>query len=98
MGVQLFISSLTILCLLSAANSQSGVFKDNTFHVSLDQDSNYRLSWTFDPATQIMTFFLQAKTTGWIGFGISPYTGQMPGSDVIIGWVDQSGKAHLQAS
>ena len=98
MVAQLFINLLTILCLISAVNSQSGVFKDISFHVSLDQDSNYRLSWTYDAAEQKMTFDLQAKTTGWIGFGISPYTGQMPGSDVIIGWVDKSGKAYLQVS
>ena len=26
------------------------------------------------------------STTGWIGFGLSP-AGQMPGSDIIIGWI-----------
>ena len=29
-----------------------------------------------------------------VGFGLSP-NGQMPGSDVVIGWVDDDGNAHF---
>ena len=31
---------------------------------------------------------VSANTTGWVGFGVSP-NGQMPRSDVVIGWVGQ---------
>jgi len=33
---------------------------------------------------------ISAKTTGWIGFGLSPNE-EMPSSDVVIGWVSASG-------
>ncbi|EDV25400.1 uncharacterized protein TRIADDRAFT_55459 [Trichoplax adhaerens] len=66
------------------------------YHVSMDEDSNYRMHWSFNNQDKIMQFTVEVKTTGWIGFGISPYTGQMPGSDVVIGWVDSNGKAYLQ--
>ncbi|XP_065897525.1 putative DBH-like monooxygenase protein 2 isoform X2 [Dysidea avara] len=38
---------------------------------------------------------VRVQTTGWIGLGFSP-NGQMPGSDVVIGWVDNTGKRFLQ--
>ena len=28
-----------------------------------------------------------AKSNGWVGFGISPNTGKMLDSDVVVGWV-----------
>jgi hypothetical protein len=33
----------------------------------------------------------QVATTGWVGFGLSP-NGQMPDSDVVIGWVTDDGQ------
>ncbi|CAF4453893.1 unnamed protein product [Rotaria sp. Silwood2] len=35
------------------------------------------------------------KTTGWIGLGISP-AGGMPGADIALAWVDQTGTAYIQ--
>ncbi|CAF1310464.1 unnamed protein product [Rotaria sordida] len=35
------------------------------------------------------------KTIGWIGLGLSP-AGGMKGADIAVGWVDSSGKAHIQ--
>ena len=55
---------------------------------------NYTLHWNFDRANENISFAVRVKTTGWVGFGISP-NGQMPQSDVVIGWVDGSGTAHL---
>ncbi|RDD36647.1 DBH-like monooxygenase protein 1-like protein [Trichoplax sp. H2] len=66
------------------------------FHASLDEDLKYLLDWTFDNNKKTMTFTVRVKTTGWIGFGISPYTGKMPGSDIVIMWVDNNGKVYLQ--
>ena len=56
------------------------------FNLTLVQDT-YWLYWNFNHTTQNISFALRVKTTGWIGFGLSP-NGQMPGSDVVIGWVD----------
>ena len=47
----------------------------------------YYLFWNFSTTDETIQFAVRVKTTGWVGFGISP-NGQMPGSDVIIGWID----------
>lgn len=57
--------------------------------------SNYLLHWNVDMENEVITFGVNASTTGWVGFGISP-NGQMPGSDVVIAWVDENGKVFLQ--
>jgi hypothetical protein len=49
----------------------------------------YILYWNYTD-TDIL-FEIQVKTTGWVGFGLSP-NGGMDGSDVIIAWVDSTGK------
>lgn len=94
-GQRLFWASIVVILeLIGAVQSQAPY--QHEFHAPLDEDSNYLLDWSFDNAEKTMTFTVRVKTTGWIGFGISPYTGKMPGSDVIIAWVDNEGKAHLQ--
>uniref|UniRef100_A0A1X7UJB8 DOMON domain-containing protein n=1 Tax=Amphimedon queenslandica TaxID=400682 RepID=A0A1X7UJB8_AMPQE len=60
------------------------------FNVALDQD-NYWLYWNFSKTSEVIKFAVKVQTTGWIGFGLSS-NGQMPGSDVVIGWVDGSSK------
>ncbi|CAH3168091.1 unnamed protein product [Porites evermanni] len=68
-----------------------------TFHcTSADLRSEYdhhavlaekmRLFWTVDWESETVSFAVEADTTGWVGFGFSS-SGQMPGSDVVIGWV-----------
>ena len=57
----------------------------------------YTLYWTYDPVAEEVSFAVFVQTTGWIGFGLSP-TGQMPGSDVVIGWVDDGGRSHFDVS
>ena len=47
----------------------------------------YELYWTFDNAAETISFAVRVQTTGWVGFGLSR-NGQMPNSDVVIGWVD----------
>ena len=51
---------------------------------ALDGD-NFYIYWKYDELS--ITFHLVAKTTGWVGFGLSP-DGEMENSDVVIGWVD----------
>ena len=50
-------------------------------------ENEYYLYWNFSQTDETIQFAVRVKTTGWVGFGISP-NGQMPGSDVVIGWVD----------
>ena len=42
------------------------------------------LYWSVDWDEEAVSFAVEAETTGWVGFGFS---GQMAGSDVVIGWV-----------
>jgi len=58
----------------------------------LDADGLYKLYWNIsldarDPTNGIISFAAEVETDGWVGCGISP-TGDMIGSDVIIGWVN----------
>ena len=57
-------------------------------------DDGYTLHWNFDLKQQTIGFAVNASTTGWVGFGLSP-NGQMPQSDVVIGWVDNDGNTQF---
>ncbi|XP_066258643.1 MOXD1 homolog 2 [Euwallacea similis] len=54
----------------------------------------YRLLWSLGPGPQDITFELQVKTLGYVGFGFSR-DGRMAGSDMVVGWVDQ-GQVYFQ--
>ena len=68
---------------------------DYDFHKTLDSAGKYELYWSFDLEQENISFAVRVQTTGWIGFGLSP-NGQMPQSDVVIGWVDENGQGYLQ--
>ena len=70
-----------------------------TFQQTLydESDGSYELFWSFNSTTQIISFAVNVSTTGWVGFGISP-NGQMPGSDVVIGWVESDGTVQFNVS
>ena len=57
------------------------------YHAVLDDKGKYNLFWNFDLEQETITFAVRVQTDGWVGFGLSP-NGQMPNSDVVIGWVD----------
>ena len=46
----------------------------------------YELYWNFNNDAETISFVVRVQTSGWVGFGLSP-NGQMPDSDVVIGWV-----------
>lgn len=57
------------------------------------QPNMYYMFWNYTSTDVLIE--LQVKTTGWIGFGLSP-NGGMDGSDVIVAWLDKtSGKANF---
>lgn len=73
------------------------VFGENWDHqLVLDPLRNYHLSWRINDAEQHITFQVDVKTKGWIGFGLSP-NGGMAGSDIVIGWV-KDGKTFFTVS
>lgn len=65
------------------------------YRFSADLSPNYRLHWSFDFQTGTISFAVNVRTTGWVGLGLSP-NGQMPGSDMIIGWVDDNGEVQFK--
>ncbi len=59
-------------------------------------EGEYYLYWNFSKAADSIQFGVRVKTTGWIGFGLSP-SGQMVGSDVI-GWINNEGTVYYHVS
>ena len=63
------------------------LFAEYAHHAVLDADEKMKLFWTIDWDAETVSFAVEAETTGWVGFGFSTRSGQMIGSDVVIGWV-----------
>ncbi|XP_069057999.1 putative DBH-like monooxygenase protein 2 [Pleurodeles waltl] len=59
------------------------------FSKVLDTEGAVLLLWDFNKTAEEITFELQARTTGWVGFGLSP-SGGMAGADIVIGGVSPS--------
>ena len=57
----------------------------------------YELYWNFNNDAETISFAVRVQTTGWVGFGLSP-NGQMPDSDVVIGWVTDDGETVFHVS
>ena len=68
-------------------------FSNYPFKATLNHADNgsYELYWNFDYEAETISFAVRVQTTGWVGFGLSP-NGQMPNSDVVIGWVTDEGQ------
>ena len=66
-------------------------FKKSVFD---DQGQSYEFYWNYSIATGTIHFAVNVSTTGWVGFGVSP-NGQMPGSDVVIGWIAADGEKYF---
>ena len=84
---------LTSLSLLGITTGTRDLSASYPFKATLNTEKNgglYELYWTFDNAEETIFFAVRVQTEGWIGFGLSP-NGKMPGSDVVIGWVDGNG-------
>lgn len=67
-----------------------GIHWDHSVYLNDD----YRLLWS--TKHQDITFEIQVRTLGYIGFGFSK-DGNRAGSDVIIGWIDQ-GQTYFQVN
>ena len=80
--------SLVFLLCLTAFHSfaSADLLSDFAHHAVLDPEEKMKLYWTVDWDTEAVSFAVEAETTGWVGFGFSG-SGQMAGSDVVIGWV-----------
>jgi len=63
-------------------------------HEVLDQDGNFEVDWYIDYDIKEVIFEVVARTTGFVGFGISP-TGGMTGADIIIGGFYPNGSSYF---
>ena len=99
MSALLCLSFLAALFLVQVnAHSHSDELSEQyTYNVQLDNEGRYTMFYSYDTELSILRIAVLVQTTGWIGLGISP-NGQMPGSDVVMGWVDRSGQAFLQVT
>ena len=89
---------LSLALLLLASLSALGVHDlSEEYRFSADLDPSFKLHWSFDIQAGTIAFAVNVSTTGWVGFGLSP-NGQMPGSDVIIGWVKGNGQVMFKVS
>ncbi|XP_054708790.1 DBH-like monooxygenase protein 1 homolog [Uloborus diversus] len=64
------------------------------YHEVLDRHNHYHLYWRVDKLNEKIIFRVEVLTRGYVALGFSP-NGGMPGSDIVIGWV-QNGKVFLQ--
>ena len=78
---------LSVLVLSIASIASGDLATEYTNFAALDEDANIELYWSINSSESMMYFAVQAKTTGWVGFGISSGQGKMKGADIVIGWV-----------
>ena len=84
----MFVALPLLLCLAAFHLTVSAdLLSEYAHHAVLDAEEKMKLFWTIDWDAKSVSFALEAKTTGWVGFGFSTGSGQMVGSDVVIGWV-----------
>ena len=96
--MQPFTQVVVYVCLFGLAAGDHHL-ADYPFRVTLNTEERgglYQLFWRFDNEAETIEFAVRVQTTGWVGFGLSP-NGQMPNSDVVIGWVENS-EAFLHVS
>lgn len=90
------IASLCLFLLLSAVlQASADLALEHSFFAALDEDQNVKLYWNVSTENKEINFTVEARTTGWIGFGISSGQGKMKGADIVIGWV-KDGKAYFK--
>ena len=80
---------LVVFVFLAAFRSAvyANLLSEYAHHVVLDAEEKMKLFWIIDWDTETVSFAIEAETSGWVGFGFSTRSGQMIGSDVVIGWV-----------
>jgi len=60
-------------------------------------DGRYLVKWEVNFDTEIIIFDVEVKTTGFVGFGISPQGG-MTGADIVIGGVFENGTTYFSVT
>ena len=76
--------------------SEMGHWDDDfSFSTYLEENHQFRLYWSLLD-DDVIEIGIEANTTGWLAFGLSP-NGGMENADIMIGWVnDDDGTVTLQ--
>ena len=102
-------TSVIFLAVLSLHGASCDAHHHDHGHADLNQKYNfksvlheegadiYTLHWKFDIESETISFAVNVSTNGWVGLGLSP-NGGMVHSDIMIGWVSDSGEAHITVS
>ena len=91
------VAAVVLLLLVSYSSAQSSADLSSAYQFNASLHERYTLFWSINNEAQTIRFAVRVRTTGWVGFGISP-NGQMPQSDVVIGWVDSTGRSYFDVS
>ena len=89
------VATLVALGTFQAEFTNGDLFSEFTNSAVLDEAATVTLYWSVDWDSKIVSFAVEALTTGWVGFGISTGRGQMIGADIVIGGVADDGKHYF---
>lgn len=84
-----------VLASVQATLSAGDLSSEFTNTAALDEAEKLQLYWSVDWNAKTVSFAVEAKTTGWVGFGISTGRGRMIGADIVIGGVTDGGKQYF---
>jgi hypothetical protein len=95
-------AAMLLFCALNISQGTIVTRGDKWTHiVKLDPENGFIAKWFNTPAKPDGSHWIEmeisANTRGYVGLGFSP-KGGMAGADIVIGWVDNEGKAHLRVS
>lgn len=76
----------------SSGSGGSSLLLGGDWSHSIDLDENYRVYWSI--VDQEITFEIQVRATGYVGFGFSS-DGTIYAADMVIGWID-GGQPYFQ--
>lgn len=64
--------------------------------LTLDNDGKYNVSWTFNATSDTLEFLVEARTLGWVSFGVAEAPAvNMSNYDVVIGGVLNNGTQYF---
>ena len=83
---------ISVLLLWTNGASGNGPFSDRLQRKykfsSVLAPNKYILYWNFDLLEKSIQFAVNVNTSGWVGFGFSPF-GSMEGADIVMGWFNE---------
>lgn len=95
--LQLFFRVVIVFTIAINANNYKEGRPSNRQSEVLESNGRVVVEWEVDFVDKTILFDVTAKTTGFVGFGLSP-GGGMSGSDIIIGGISSNGGSYFSVS